>query len=558
MNTQPAIGISGGAIRYALLALLALFAVVPGIAEMPPLDRDESRYVQATRQMVQTGDYVDIRMQEARRYNKPVGIYWMQAAAIALSGKGDAAGIWIYRLVSVLGAVMSVLAVCWTGTRIFGRDAGFVAGLVMAGLFCVAFEGRIAKTDAMLLAFAVLSQGALAQIYLAARRQQVAPGHLPWIFWIAQGFGILIKGPIVPLVSVLTILAVSLFDREWRWLAKLRTGWGLLVVALIVLPWLALISWKSGGAFWQESVGKDLLGKVAQGQESHWGPPGYYILTYSLYVWPFALLALVAGLRALNGMRRDPRLLFCVAWYVPFWLVFEVISTKLPHYMLPAYPALALVIGWWATSRPEGSEQPFLLWQKLLVWLTAFGQVIVTLGLGGLAIAAPIYLGAGISIWGIVAAVFVGLAGYLAFSLGRPVSAGRIGAATVTAAAAYAIMFTAVLPSLSTIWLSPRIAAEVRKNSPCGNSVVASVGYHEPSMVFLTSTETVLTNLSGAAQHLIGDPACALALVPADQGGDLEAKVLKAGKVTERVATIEGLNYSSGDRMTLVLYRILP
>ncbi len=108
MNTQPAIGRSGNAIRYALLALLALFAVVPGIAQMPPLDRDESRYVQATRQMVQTGDYVDIRMQEARRYNKPVGIYWMQAAAIALSGKGDAAGIWIYRLVSVLGAVCEV------------------------------------------------------------------------------------------------------------------------------------------------------------------------------------------------------------------------------------------------------------------------------------------------------------------------------------------------------------------------------------------------------------------------------------------------------------------
>lgn len=219
--------------------------------------------------------------------------------------------------------------------------------------------------------------------YLAARRNEPSQPRLVWLFWVAQGLGILIKGPITPLLSGLTILSLLLFERDGRWLARLKPVRGLALAALIVLPWLVLITWKSGGAFWQESVGKDLLGKVARGEESHGAPPGFYVLTYSLFMWPFGLIAVGAGLQALNRLRDDFRVRFCVAWYLPFWLLFELIPTKLPHYVLPAYPALALLVGWLLTLPAQEAEAPLKKWQVWLRWLTAFGLAVVTLGLAG-------------------------------------------------------------------------------------------------------------------------------------------------------------------------------
>ena len=544
--------------RYLILLIFSLLLTVPGISTFPPLDRDESRYVQASKQMVESGDYIDIRFQEDTRYKKPIGIYWLQSAAVELSGQGADAPIWIYRLVSVLGVALAVLAICWTGSRLFGPNAGFIAGLVLVGLFSTAFEGRIAKTDAMVLGVSVLAQGALAQIYVASRRNEPIAGHLPWLFWIAQGFGILIKGPITPMVSALTIIALVAVDRDWRWLARLKAGRGILLAAIIVLPWLVLISWKSGGAFWQESVGKDLLGKIGQAQESHGAPPGYYMLTYSLYFWPFGLVAIGAGLRALNSARLDPRLLFCLAWYIPLWLVFELITTKLPHYVIPAYPGLVLLIGWAITLAPEAADASLKTWQKWLYYLTAFGLIVVTLGLAGLAIAAPIMLEGRISPWGIIAAAFILLAGFLAFPRQFKLSTRRIALATASAGVAYALMFAAVLPSLTSVWLSPRIAAAVEEHRLCPTSTLASVRFHEPSLVFLTDTRTLLTGTDGAVRHLLHDPACAMALIPAQNDAAFRSALQSEGKTPQALKEIDGINYSSGDQIALVLYRIAP
>ena len=126
-----------------------------------------------------------------------------------------------------------------------------------------------------------------------------------------------------------------------------------------------------------------MLGKVAQGEESHGLPPGFYMLTYSLFMWPFGLIAVGAGLQALNRLRDDPRLRFCLAWYIPFWLVFELIPTKLPHYVLPAYPGMALLIGWLLTLQPQDANAPLKRWQAWLWWSTAFGLVVVSSRPGG-------------------------------------------------------------------------------------------------------------------------------------------------------------------------------
>src|SRR5690606_14981838 len=140
-----------------------------------------------------------------------------------------------------------------------------------------------------------------------------------WLFWIAQGLAILVKGPIVPLISLLTVAALWVFEREGRWLLELKPVRGLLLALLIAAPWLIAITLISGGSFWADSVGTDMLAKVAGGQESHGAPPGYFVLTFFLYAWPLAPLLLAAAM-TLPG-RREPALLFLFCWLVPWWLL---------------------------------------------------------------------------------------------------------------------------------------------------------------------------------------------------------------------------------------------
>ena len=207
-----------GLARYFFLFLVCLFAFLPGISTLPPTDRDESRFVQSTKQMVETGNYVDIRLQDEPRYKKPIGIYWLQSAAVLLSGKGREAPIWVYRLVSVLGGTLAVLVTGWLGARMFGREAGLIGGIALAGIVMLGFEARIAKTDATLCATAMFAQAALADIYLRHREGRAASRVSPWVFWAAQGAAILVKGPVVPLVSLLTVLALAFFDKDRGWL----------------------------------------------------------------------------------------------------------------------------------------------------------------------------------------------------------------------------------------------------------------------------------------------------------------------------------------------------
>ena len=537
-----------------LLAVACLLAFLPGLMALPPVDRDEARFVQATKQMLETGDLVDIRFQDEHRYKKPVGIYWLQAAAVTLTGQGPEAGVYAYRLVSVAAGAVAVVTIASLGSYMFGPAAGLAAGLMLAGLFGLGFEARLAKTDATLLAITLVAQAALARFYLGPRRGEAVAGRWWWMFWLAIGAGLLVKGPITPLVSALTVGGIVVLDKNRAWLRGLRPGAGIVLSALIVLPWLVAITLKSGNAFWADSLGKDMMGKVVGGQESHGAPPGYYMLTYSLYMWPFGVLAVLGGLKALNRL-REPVQLFCLAWYLPFWILLEIVPTKLPHYPMPAYPAL-LLLGAWALFTPDGRDTALKRWQVWFGWLTLFGLAVVTIAFAVGAAAGVPWMTGQFSWMGVLAAGLALGAGWMASGLSRSeMTLPRMAATAAMSAGFVALLAGQIAPAIKPLWVSRTVAEAFQSGRRCPGSVLASSAFHEPSLVFLAGTGTVLTDLPGAAAHLQADPGCAVALIPVSDRQAMETLV-GSGEKLETIDQIDGVNYSKGASVNLLLVQL--
>ena len=163
------------------------------------------------------------------------------------------------------------------------------------------------------------------------------------MFWTALAAGVLLKGPLIVMVVGLAALALIVVDRSARWLLALKPLPGVIWLALLVLPWFLAIIGRAGDAFFAESLGQDLLSKVFAGQESHGAPPGYYLALFWITFWPGATLAVLAT-PAVWAARREPGTKFLLAWVLPSWVVFELVMTKLPHYVLPLYPAIAILI----------------------------------------------------------------------------------------------------------------------------------------------------------------------------------------------------------------------
>lgn len=541
------------AYAWLLLLCVCMLLYLPGFFTLPPVDRDEARFAQASKQMVEAGDLVDIRYQDEPRYKKPVGIYWLQAAAVALSGQGAQAPIWVYRLPSMVGAIIAVLLTARIGARLFDPKTGLAAALLLASCLLMGIEARLAKTDAVLLACILAAQLALARAW-TERESTENPAPLPALgFWLALGLGMLIKGPIILLACGGTAFLLSLFRRSGRWLLRLKPALGAPVAILLVLPWLVAIGLQSEGAFFEASVGHDLLGKVFSGQESHGAPPGYYAVAVWLTFWPGSLLLFLA-LPWIWSNRRDPSAQFCLAWALPVWIVFELVLTKLPHYVLPAYPALALLA---ARALADGLPAPAPGWALRLRRLVGPAWLLLSLALAAAPAGLAVALEATPSVAGGALGIVVALVALFGLrQTGRPAPRMAIGAVPVAALAFSLAAFADTLPGLKALWPSAGAAALVEEaRASCPTSDIATAGYREPSLVFLLGTDTVLTDAAGAARHLSGGDPCALALVEARQEPAFLAALPDVDPPVFALGRVAGFNYSNGRFVTLTLYR---
>ncbi len=533
-----------------VLVILCLALFLPGIARVPAVDADEGRFVQATKQMVETGNYTDIRLQELPRSKKPIGIYWLQSAAIFLTGQGAAAPIWAYRLPSVLGALLAVLLTYWTTLTLFGRQAALVAGALMGASVVLIVEAHLAKTDAALLATIVAAQGVLARLYMsettgAAVRERL-PLRLALVFWGALGAGILIKGPVILMIVGLTIATLIGIERGAGWLRGLRPLAGIAIVLAMVVPWLALTFLRSGPAFFQESIGTDLVGKILGGQESHAAPPGTHTLLLGAMFWPGSfLLALSIGWIWQN--RADRAVRFCLAWFIPSLIAFEVATTKLPHYTMPLFPAAAALVGGALAAGGRSSAR----WTRWGFAATALVPILIVLAGFGLYLRGVGTPPVGASL-AAAAAVILAVAALVAAVRGRAGESFRL--TVVSLVPVVAAIIAGLAPHADRLWPARAMAALVSEAAGCADPAIAVAGFGEASVPFELGTETRILRGAAAADFLAA-PGCRMAFVESREAGAFVARAGELGLRLESGPTVRGLDLTFFRQMTLTAFR---
>ncbi|MGE0046153.1 MAG: ArnT family glycosyltransferase [Hyphomonadaceae bacterium] len=533
---------------YALIALVALLAVLPGFASIPVTDRDEARFAQATRQMLETGDFVRINVQDEPRNKKPIGIHWMQAAAVALTEPitGNLNTIWAYRIPSLLGVIIAALAAFWGGIPLVGRRAAFVGACLLGATMLLSTEGIIAKTDAMLCGLTTLALAALARL-----RERMGSGRREaLIFWIAIGIAVLVKGPVAPMVVALTLAALFAWERRARWMAPLLWWPGPILAVLIVAPWLIAIQAATDGAFLREAISGDLFPKLGGGDEGHSGPFGYHLALLLLSFFP-ATIGLAPGLVLAWHAARAPRsesthggVRFLIAWAVPTWLVFEILGTKLPHYVLPAFPALALLAG------------AGLVAAEARGWRISTAVSLVLFALGAAAMVALNGVGTTFmpgdeeaSVRRFFQTIILGGAGALVLLIAMLF----IKRAEARAAAAILFMLIAmyslrerILPEARTVLVSAEADAALER-AGLGERALTVIGYRETSMAFLTRTDARLlaeADWRAAAANIAVHSAAA---VSCNVAGDFDARLAARGLSFETHGEVRGTNYANGD-----------
>lgn len=580
--------------RGTLLALIVIAGLLPGLFALPPIDRDESRFAQASRQMVNGGveDWIIPKVGERVRLNKPPLVYWLQAMSARVFGGGPdsaaASGMWAtapgdmstaraedtrffipddpapartggigwYRLPSAVCAVLAAVV-----TWLLGRDmlagrwckrdeselALAEAGAWLGGVFLgtcvmVLWDGRQARADQLLLLCTVLAVWGLWRCrreMLTASRAGDEKARPRWssvlLLWIAVALGVLTKGPITPMVVVGAVIGVGLLGGGWRWALRLRWWVGGLALLAIVGAWVVLVVDRIGvGVYW-DIVFAETIGRSAEAAEGHWGPPGYHLLVTPLVFWPaslflFGAVAWVMGfgdtaknerlherLAAVSGLVGKLRVraasrgeagLFLVAWVVPCWVVFEAVTTKLPHYTLPLYPAIAIGSGWFvATVAAGGAGYAAKRFEKVLVT--------IALALGCVPALAPVLAAFALQPLGsfyelAVPAVFIcSFVCWWCLVRRRRLVAGALASVSISLSTSFLIVGM-LLPDL-TLWISPQVTKMMLLDNEFVDPVsedapIALVRYQEDSLVFLTAGRAERVGVVAAPAWLAEHP----------------------------------------------------
>ncbi len=465
-------------------------------------DIDEGNNAEAAREMLVSGNYVVPNFNYTLRVDKPALLYWCQVLGYRVFGINEFAA----RLPSALAALLTILLTYELGRRLFDPNTGLIAGLILGSslLFCGA--AHFANPDALLTACATLTFFFFWRDYEKQRLRWLVLGGL------STGLGMLAKGP-VGLFLPICVVTLFLFwmKQSRRWLHPWLAG-GVLLFIVVAVPWYVAVGAETRGEFVRGFFLKHNIQRFQAPMENHGGSILYYALVLAVGFAPWSVFTLLtfwhvwAGRRNAEGRTPvDPRYRFLACWMGLYLVFFSLSGTKLPNYVLPVYPAAALLVAHFLERWRQGVVTP----PTWAVRLTLVSLALVGVGfVGGLSVlggAVPFltdqkWMLPGIERWALLGLIPLGgslLAGW----------AIRRGSVTrsLFAVAGSSIAFTALLAALACDsidrYKAPRpLMAQLRKDQPPGEIYVTCYQYFQPSMVFYCRREV---SVCGSAQQVL-------------------------------------------------------
>jgi len=465
----------------AVLIGLFLIACLPGLIALPPVDRTEIVYAESVRGMLERGDLLDARFVNERFAFRPIGIYWLQMASGALLGPSAWGAIATYRLPSLLGGILAVLSVCWLLRPLVGARASLIAAALFAVTPIVALQAELAIPEGPLLLAIVVAQLALLRLYCARAGEQLS--GLAIAFWAAQGLAMLLNALAVPILSLSTLAALYVLDRDLAWLKRLQPAWGVPLMLAIAAPWLLVRAHFDNGVPFSSLTVSETLRALGGAQDMKWkAAPLTFTLGFVLGFLPGALL-LVPSLRDLWVNHASPLQRFLLAWIAGYLAYLELISSKPALYTVQAlFPAAAAAVG--LTLERSGRLELPPLMLRPPAWAVLVG--LMALFAGGLTYARVpptplIVLGA---------ALVVGM-----LTLAARAAAEKLPALWLTSSVAgFALLlgftFGIALPRIEQIWPARRIAEAIEPLRRCAPGPVSLLGFREPSSIFVLGRDS--------------------------------------------------------------------
>ncbi len=317
-----------------LLALAVFLAFFVNLGGAPLFDRDEGAFSEATREMVENGNYVSTTLNGEPRYDKPILTYYVQAVGVALLGWNE----WGLRLHSALAASLWVFFVWGFARRQWDETTGWAAGVLTATSLWVMVVGRAATADALLNLFLALS---LFDLYRFWRTKQ---GGALFRVFLWAGLGFLTKGPVAVVVPLAAAFLLALVRGQLsRYLRAIFNPVGWLIFFGVAAPWYAAVYARDGQAFIDGFFLRHNLNRFADTMEGHGGALYYYLIFGLLIVLPHTNL-LLKTLGRVRQAAKDDLELFLWLWFGFVFLFFSVSSTQLPHYLLYGATPLFLLM----------------------------------------------------------------------------------------------------------------------------------------------------------------------------------------------------------------------
>ncbi len=316
-----------------LLALTAALLLLR-LGQVPLLGPDEPRYARVAIEMQRAGEWVTPTLQGRPWLEKPALYYWLAGAAFRWLGETEAAA----RLPAVLAALFMAGTTALVGARLFGASPGLHAGFVLATSPLFFAYGRAASMDMLVAAAITAAIGLLGLGLLGGAGRLAVPAA-----WLFMALATLAKGPLGLLLPGLVVVGHAAASRDPRILLRALSPLGMALFVLTAMPWYAAVYASQGQAFVDVFLLDHNVARFTSTVHHHPGPFYYYaaILVGLLFPWSGTLLPAFAK----ASPRRSPVDRFVLLWLLLPFLFFSVAGSKLPGYILPCLPPLALLMG---------------------------------------------------------------------------------------------------------------------------------------------------------------------------------------------------------------------